>query len=249
MRLRCCAVVLFFGFWLPSLADASPSEVSPLRVAVLDDAPPLGYRDDSGKLTGFSVALMQAICLEMAMRCEFSAVKLEYLVNDLAAGRFDIAAIGLLKTPERQRKLVFTQAVYRSQTLYFSRPGKLPGTPGVRISTFKGSAQERYIREQGWAMIAAHTDEEMVGQLRAGVAQACVVPLMTGLNLRKNSKFLRLALSSQLLQAPELDSHAYFAIAPQRRELKILFDKALDTIKRNGVFDHINSRFIPLRID
>lgn len=235
---------IFLLLWLsPAIGTA------PLRVAVLDDAPPVGYRDATGQLTGFSIALMRALCAEMAVPCEFEPSKLEHLVDDLAAGHFDMAAVGLLETPERRRKLVFTQPVYRSQTLFFARSGVRPGTPGVRISTFKGSAQERYIREQGWDLIGARSDGQMVEQLRAGVAQACVVPLMSALALQRNGQFLRLGLKYDVLQVPELESKASFAIAPQRAELKPRFDRALEKIKRNGVFDRVNSQFLPLRVD
>lgn len=237
-------IVLCTILWLPWAAGAAP-----LRVAVLDDAPPLGYRDAAGKLAGFSVSLMQALCAEMAAQCEFSPVKLEHLVDDLASGHFDVAAVGLLSTPERRRKIVFTKPVYRSLTLLFTRAGSKPGDRAVRISTFKGSAQERYIMDRGWHLIGAQTDEEMVEQLRAGVAQACVVPLMTGLNLQKNSNFLRLGLKPAVLQAAELESNASFAIAPQKGELKAALDKALENIKRNGVYDRINSIFLPFRVD
>ncbi|MFZ2267993.1 MAG: transporter substrate-binding domain-containing protein [Azonexus sp.] len=236
--------VLSLLCWLSPAVGAAP-----LKVAVLDDAPPLGYRDAAGQLTGFSVVLMQALCAEMAEPCEFEAVKLEHLVDDLAAGHFDVAAVGLIATPERRRKLVFTKPVYRSLTLFFARQGVRPEMPKVRIATFKGSAQEAYIRAQGWDMVGAQTDEQMVEQLRAGVAQACVVPLMTGLNLQKNSQFLRLGLKYEVLQAAELESNASFAIAPHKAGLKPTLDKALEKIKRNGVYDRVNSLFLPLRID
>lgn len=236
--------LLCLTFGIPWAAGAVP-----LKVAVLDDAPPLGYRDAAGRLTGFSVSLMQALCSEMAAECEFEPVKLEHLVDDLAAGHFDVAAVGLLSTPERRQKIIFTKPVYRSLTLLFTRAGSKPGQPEVRVSTFKGSAQERYIRDRGWALIGAQSAEDMVEQLRAGVAQACVVPLMTGLDLQKNGGFLALGLKSSVLQAAELESNASFGIAPQKAELKGPLDKALENIKRNGIFDRINSLFLPFRID
>jgi len=236
--------ILLLVFW-QSPAGAAEA----LKVGVLDDAPPLGYRDAEGRLAGFSVSLMQALCSEMAVSCEFQAVKLEHLVDDLEAGHFDVAAVGLIATPERRRKLLFTRPVYRSQTLFFAPPGIQPGTPKLRISTFKGSAQERYIKTRGWDLIGAQSVDEMVEQLRAGIARACVVPLMTGLGLQSNSRFQRLGLKYELLQAPELESAASFAIAPHKAELKPVLDSALDKIKRNGVFDRVNSRFLPLRVD
>ena len=220
-----------------------------LKVAVLDDSPPMGYRDGNGQLTGFSIAVMRALCSEMAMHCDFETRRLEHLVDDLASGHFDIAAIGLLNTPERRKRILFTRPVYRSLTVLFVRPGLKPGQPGVRLSIFKGSAQESYIKSQGWDFVGAQTDLEMIEQLRAGVTQACIVPLMTSLNLRRNPKFMQLDLEMSVLNHPELDTNASFGISPKRPELKEPLDRALDRIKVNGTYDRINSQFLPFRVD
>lgn len=220
-----------------------------LKVAVLDDSPPLGFRDGNGQLTGFSISVMRALCAEMAMHCEFETRRLEHLIDDLAAGHFDVAAIGLLNTPERRQRIAFTKPVYRSLTLLFARPGVKPGQPGVRLSTFKGSAQERYIKAQGWDFVGAQTDLEIIEQLRAGVTQACIVPLMTSLNLQRSPKFLQLDFEMSVLNLPELDTNASFGISPARPELKMHLDKALERIKLNGTYDRINSQFLPFRVD
>lgn len=220
-----------------------------LKVAVLDDSPPLGYRDGNGQLTGFSISVMWALCAEMAMHCEFEVRRLEHLVDDLAAGHFDVAAIGLLNTPERRQRILFTKPVYRSLTLLFARPGVKTGQPGVRLSTFKGSAQERYIKAQGWDFVGAQTDVEIIEQLRAGVTQACIVPLMTSLNLQRSPKFLQLDLEMSVLKLPDLDTNASFGISPMRPELKMHLDRALERIKLNGTYDRINSQFLPFRVD
>src|SRR6185369_17740983 len=73
-------------FQCPARATANA-----LRVAVLDDAPPMAYRDGAGNLTGFSHALAQALCEEMKRVCEFHVTRLDRLVDDLAAGRYDVA--------------------------------------------------------------------------------------------------------------------------------------------------------------
>lgn len=220
-----------------------------LRVAVLDDAPPFGFRDPNGELNGFGIAMMRALCREMAVECEFEAVRFEHVVDDLAAGHFDIAAVGLLGTPERLRKVIFTRPVYRSVTLFFAPQGVSLGASGARVSAFRGSAQEQYFKAQGWDVIGAENDRQMIEQLQAGVARACVVPLMSGLGLQKDPRFLRLGLKYEALPIPELGGEAAFAIAPQRAPLKGAFDNALERIKRNGVYDRINSLFLPLRIN
>lgn len=242
-------VILAVFLLLTLLAGANAAEPMSLRVAVLDDAPPLGYRDENGKLTGFSTAVMQAVCGDLGAKCDFFVIQLENMVDELAAGRFDVAAVGLLNTPERRQRILFTRPVYRSLTLLFTRPGTLPGKPGMRLSTFRGSAQERYIKAQGWEYVGAQTAGEMVEQMKAGVTHGCVVPLMTSLHLQRMPTFLQLDLQMSVMRTEELESGASFGVSPQRADLKPLLDKALDRIKLNGVYDRINSQFLPFRVD
>lgn len=238
LSLACC---LFAG--------TAGAEAAPLRVAVLEEAPPLGYRDAAGNLTGFATTIARALCAEIGVRCEFQATRLESVIDQLAAGHFDLAAIGLLNTPERSRKVVFTKPVYRSVTLWIARPGIQPGDAAARVSIFRGSAHETYARAQRWQVIGAQNDVQMIEQLAAGVAQAAIVPLMTSLNLRRHPVFQQLGLSASVLQHPELAGNASFAISPQRAELKALLDAALENIKRNGTYDRINTEFLPFRVE
>ncbi len=219
-----------------------------LRVAVLDDAPPMAYRDAAGNLTGFSYAIAQALCEEMKRSCDFQVTHLDRLVDDLAAGRYDVAALGLLNTPARRERILFSQPIYRSITLWLSAPKFRPGQSNVRVSTFRGSVQENYVRTKAWPSIGAQTSDEMLDQLSAGVAQAILVPLMTSFSLQKNPRFLEMGLQVTPLGAAELDGDACFGISPRHAELKDKLDKALDTIRRNGVYDRINTRFLPFRV-
>ena len=184
----------------------------------------------------------------MKLKCEFQVSKLDFMIDDLAAGHFDIAAIGLLNTPARRQKILFSQPFYRSISVWFAKSGFQPGSPGVRVSTFRGSVQENYVKAQGWESISAETDAEMIEQLSAGVAQAIIAPLMTSFNLQRNPRFLQLGLMPFVLKAPELEGDASFGISPKRAEIKEPLDKALENIRRNGTFDRINTQFLPFRV-
>lgn len=231
------------------LLIALPASAQTIKVGVFDDAPPLAYRDDKGTLTGFTVAIAEALCAELKLRCELQVVRLETVIDDLAAGQLDVAAVGLLNTPERRKRIAFTKPVYRSTTLWFARPGVKLDAPGVRIAVFKGSAQERFAQAKGWQTVGAITDADIIDQLAAGVAQAGIAPLMSSFNLFRNPRFLKLGLSTQVFSTPELDTQASFGLNPRNLELKEALDRGLDTIKRNGVFDRINTQFLTLRVD
>jgi ABC-type amino acid transport substrate-binding protein len=219
-----------------------------LRVAVLDNAPPMAYRDAQGQLTGFSVEIARAICAEMATRCDFEVTVLERIIDSLASGEIDIAAASLLDSPERRQRILFARPYFRSVSLWFARPGVEPGQPGLRVAVVKGSAQEAYARKQGWTTVGVPTNGQLGSPLVAGVAHAAIVPMNTSLSLQKDPDFQRLALRSTVLKAPELIGAASFGINPRRPELKEAVDSALERIKLNGIYERINTQFLPFRV-
>jgi ABC-type amino acid transport substrate-binding protein len=231
---------------LAGFGSTAPAE--PISVAVLENSPPMAYRDEQGQLTGFSVEIARAVCAEMAADCAFRPMVLGHVVDALASGEIDIAAVSLLDTPERRRRILFARPYFRSVTLWFARPGVQPGDPGVRVAAVKGSAQEAYSRQQGWYTVAVPTNGELGAPLAAGVAQAALIPMNTSFGLLRDPEFVRLGLDSTVMRAPELVGSASFGISPKRPELKEPVDRALEQIERNGAYERINSRFLPFRV-
>jgi len=244
---RLFLVVLFCSALLPGGARAAGDKA--LRVAVLENSPPMAFRDARGELTGFSIGIMRALCEEMRVSCEYHVTTLDEVVDATAAGTYDIAAVSLLDTPERRSRVLFAKPYFRSISLWFARPGITPGQSGVRVAVVHGSAQERYVRGRGWDSLGVRTNGELGEPLRNGTAQAAIIPMSSALNLMKKPEFRELGLLSTVMPEPELGGDASFAIAPGRPELKEQMDAALDRIKRNGTYDRVNSLFLPFRVN
>lgn len=220
-----------------------------LRVAVLDSSPPMAYRDANGQLTGFTVALSRALCEEMRANCRWQVTTLGSVLDEVASGQVDIAAVSLLETPERRQRVLFAKPYFRSRSLWFAKPNVGPGAAGVRIAVVQGSAQERYAKTQGWSVQPVRTNGELGDPIASGQAQAAIIPMSTALGLMQQAKFRELGLSSTVMEAPELSGDAAFGISPQRPELKEQVDAALERLKRNGTYDRINTQFLPFRIN
>ena len=230
-------------------ATGQTAAAKSLRVAVLDNAPPMAFRDPSGELTGFSVSVIRALCDEMQVVCSLQVTTLERVIEELTADQFDIAAVSLLNTPERRARVIFAKPYFRSISLWFAKPDVPPGQAGVRIAVVRGSAQERFASSRGWVTVAVSTNGELLVPLAAGVAQAAIIPMSTGLNLSNKPAFRELGLTTTVMNEAELGGDAAFAISPRHPELKEQIDAALDRIKRNGTYDRINSRFLPFRVN
>lgn len=243
-RVIACGLTLLVG-----VGQAVAGEGMVVRVAVLENSPPMSYRDPSGELTGFSVAVIRAVCEEMRAACNYQTTTIDRVIEDLSAGLYDVAAVSLLDTPERRARVIFAKSYFRSISLWFAKPGVAPGQAGIRVAVLRGSAQERFARGRGWEIVPVRTNGELGEPLVAGVAQALIIPMASGLNLMKKPEFRQLGLVSNVLNEPELTGEAAFGISPRRPDLKEPIDAALERIKRNGTYDRINSLFLPFRVN
>lgn len=239
-----CALLLA----MPVAGGVSAASDAMVRVVVVDDAPPMSYRDTAGTLTGFSVEIARALCHEIRANCRFQSAPQKALVDLLARGQADMIAVGMYETPEREGKLLFTRPHYRSLSLWLGRAGVAPGQVGVRVLTVAGTVQDRYARKHGWAVLAVPGEGELAERLIDGSAQAALVPMGTAIQLQKSAGFRHLGLLPTVIRDSELSGDASFAISLFRPDLKEEMDEALVRIKRNGVYDRINSRFLPFRV-
>lgn len=240
--LLCCALPAGPG------SGALAADEPPLRVLVLENAPPMSFRDKAGHLTGFSVEIARAVCHEMRVNCTFEVTTQSALIPSITQGKADIAAAGLLDTPERRASMLFAKPYYRSMSLWLAHPEVIPGQVGVKVAVVGGTVQEAYGRKQGWDMLAVATHGELGEPLVSGKAQAVLVPMITAINLQKTEAIRQLGLATIVIQAPELSGDASFGISPLRPELQKEINAALERIKRNGTYDRINSRFLPFRV-
>ena len=217
-----------------------------LRVAVLHHSPPMSYIDDSGTLTGFSVEIMQALCDVMDFRCEPVPMTLERVIEAVASGEVDFAAVSLLATPERRARVLMTKPYYRSLSVWFARPGVAPGA--TKVAVVRGGAQARHAQARGWAMATFDKLDDMIDALARGSAGAALLPLTSAVALKQDPRIRDLRLASTPLLDPGLAGEVCLGVNPRAPELVERLNEAIDRIKRDGRFDRINSRFIPFRL-
>jgi len=72
-----------------------------LRVGYYDGFMPFCYRNLSGELVGYDVAMMYILARDINVRLEFVPYKAIHLMEELATRKFDIAIGGITVTPQR----------------------------------------------------------------------------------------------------------------------------------------------------
>ncbi len=220
----------------------------PLRVAVIDNSPPMSYEDADGKLVGFNIEMAEALCQTMRVRCTLQRVSIGRLIDTLVAGEADFAAVSLLVTPERQQQVLFSKPYYHSLSIWLARPETRPGTPGIVVAAVRGSAQARHVEGEGWKHLFVDHHRDLPALLAAGTADAALVPMPTALQLVREKALQQAGVAPSILPAPLLGGDVAFSISPRRPDLRPRIDAAIDAVKNDGRFDRINSKYLPFRL-
>ncbi|GFO54873.1 amino acid ABC transporter substrate-binding protein [Geomonas sp. Red276] len=143
------AVTLIAALTIPALAaDGSFNRAKSAGKIVigLDDAfPPMGYRDDKGKLIGFDIDAAEEVGKRLGIKIEWQPTAWDGVIHSLNAKKFDCIWNGMTITDERAKEVAFTKpyimdgqiAVVRFKDKRFK---SLKDLKKVKVGAQKGSS-------------------------------------------------------------------------------------------------------------
>lgn len=219
-----------------------------LRVGVIVDSRPMSFVAADGHLTGFNVELARELCATMQVRCDFVVSTLAEVVDAVSRGLFDFAAVSLVITPERERKVLFSKPYYRSLSAWVATQGLQPGAGRATVAVVRGSVQAAHARAQGWKILEVGHHAEIPEAAASGKANAALLPMLTMLSFLQHPAMASSGWEYQLLTEPGISGNVGFAITPARPDLRERLNQAIDRARADGRFDRINSAFLPFRL-
>jgi chorismate mutase-like protein len=143
-----------------------------LRIGTTGDYAPYSILDPrTGAYVGADIALARRLALELGLRAEFVPTTWKTLLDDAAAGRFDVAMGGISVTPERERTQLFSKAYATDHKVPVTRCGEERrfdtraeiNRPEVRLIENPGGTNEQFARAQfPAAALVVHPDNRTV---------------------------------------------------------------------------------------
>jgi polar amino acid transport system substrate-binding protein len=115
---------------------------------------PFQSKDETGKVVGFDVALMDLVAEKLGVKQEIVDTPFEGIKSgsDLNAGKCDVAAAGMTITEERKRVLDFSEPYFDATQALAVLAGKevktLEDLVGKRLGVQGGTTGEEYIKGQ-----------------------------------------------------------------------------------------------------
>jgi polar amino acid transport system substrate-binding protein len=230
--------------------------VESLRIAVDEDFPPFSYKESSGALNGFNIAIANSICEDLRLSCEFSARPWVDLMPALERGEVDAVIAGINVTEQSVETADFTGAYYRSLARFAVRKqnpivkADMRSLAGKRIGVVKSTAHEAWINQYfpRSNIRPFATNLEALEALRSGVVDTFfgdalqIMFWLTGSASQGCCRFV-----SGGYNDPAYFSHG-MAIAVKRgnTELRDVLDYGLDRLQSSGNYAAIFRRYFPM---
>lgn len=228
-----------------SADNASGETQETLRIATESSYKPFSYTDANGKVVGYEIELMDALCEQMKVTCDISSQDWDGLIPGLNAQKFDAAIAGMSITPERQEVVDFSDPYYYSGIVLIGKKGDditVNDLKGQPIGAQRATVSSQYLQDEHKdADIKLYdTQDNAYLDLTSGRTRAMMSDQVTALNWLTTD-----AGQNYEIKGDEISTNDdAMGIAFRKGDpLVAKFNTALAAIKDNGTYDQITSSY------
>lgn len=235
-----------------SPAPAAPlPQTMKLRVIVDLSEPLFAARTPEGRLAGFDIDLLQALCARLRADCIVEAIDWDDLRADIAAGKADLAAGGIRTGSLPAERSVFAATYGRVPLAIVTRKGiKLDVTPAgmkdKRIAVQRSTRQALWLKDEGVAaVIELETPDEVQAALTSGKVDGALLD-------RTRTAIWLAGPSGACCELAKPDIRAATATGPgiavllrSDIRLKEQVDKAMAGLKSDGTIQRLAAKHLP----
>lgn len=262
------------SFLLVAALWSGPLAAADLRVAVLvQDAAQVSLRGDlvpsstpGADLVAFTDELAHEICRRIRSRCAFSYVTFGEILPGVEDGSFDLGFGNFLRAPKREKRVAFSEPIFRSASRLVASPatarafaGKLgqavtlDNLRGARVAAMEGSKQQEFLdaiaAERELSVVATATTAGAFDALRNGRVDFALLPIRTGYALISHDKSRRFGFVGPAVADHGLGDTVHIILPRQKEALRRSVNQAIAEIRADGTGHRIMRRHFPVILD
>lgn len=243
-----CATVIVAA----TLTTAQAAEK--LDIATDATFPPFEYIDSEGKLVGYDIELMQAVCEAAELDCNIFNAAWDGMIPGLIDGKYDALISQLTVTEKRRQVIAFSDIYDRPIFRFVAKKGAAlditpEGLAGKTIAVQTGTPMDAYVTSHYPMATIKHYDTGSAPylELTAGRAdvhisyQAQVIHGFLNSDAGKDFELVGPQLTGA--DAKEFGEGVAIAINKKNEALVESINKGLATIRENGKLDAINAKY------
>lgn len=245
------AAALIAIFAASSLAGAK--EWKSIKIGSDATYPPFESIDASGKFVGFDIDIMNAICDELKIKCEYVNQDFDGIIPALVAGKFDLIDSSISITEERKKTIEFTDKYYNTPPAIVARkdadikgitPEDLAGKAiGVQSSTTHANYAQMIYKKSDIKLYPS-SDQFKLDLIngRIDAINDDIVVLEEFLKSKEGAECCKLIGAIKIV--PEIHGvGAGFGVRKEDTDLRDLINKGIAAIRANGKYKEINDKY------
>ncbi len=228
--------------------NLSASGAETIRFATEASYPPFVFMDADSKMQGFDVDLARALCHQLKADCAFVHQSFDSLIPGLTLLRRSDAIIGGVDiTPERQKKVAFTQPYYKNSALFIVRKDELTtisALNGKSVGIQNGTTHQRFLMEKHPEMQTVPYDSYQNaildlknGRLDAVFGDTAVVNAW----IKQNQTLV--AIGKEITDPDYFGIGLGIGVRQNNTELLNRLNIALDAIKQDGTYQSLYQKW------
>ena len=227
--------------------DAATDAPLNIKIATESSYKPFSYTDADGKLIGYEIELVDALCAQMKAECEVISQDWDGLIPGLNAQKFDAAIAGMSITPERKEVVEFSDPYFHFHTgiILIGKKGddiSVEGLKGQPIASQRSTVASQYLQEKhaDSDIKLYDTQDNAYLDLTSGRVRAMMSDKVTGIDWLKTEAGKDYEVKGQEIST----SDDAMGIAFRKGDpLVAKFNKALAELKDNGTYDQITGSY------
>lgn len=224
-----------------------------VRFGVEGAYPPFSWTDASGEIKGFDIDLANALCQQMAVKCELVAQDWDGMIPALLSRKYDAIIAAMSITDERRKKVDFTAKYAHIPNRFVAAKGTTleltpAGMAGKRIGVQRATTHDKYLTDNFGSDVTivryGNADEAYLdlkaGRVLALLADASAID--QGLLSKAGGEMFEYV-------GPALTDRQWFgdgmgiAVRKGDQDLKAKLDEAIKTLRANGKYQEINQKY------
>ncbi len=233
--------------------SVSANEWNKIRVGVEGAYPPFSWVEKDGTLKGFDIDIAMALCEEIGAECVLVPQDWDGIIPALLARKYDAIIASMSITPERKKKVAFSDKYYNSPAKFARKKGSgitisKAGLKGKTVGVQRATTHDNFITgEFGDSVEIKRYGTQDEAYLDAISGR---VDLLLADSIAMEDGFLKTDKGKGWeFVGPGYSDPKYFgvgagiAVRKSDGELAKLFSLAIKVIRSNGVYHMINGKY------
>jgi len=229
------------------VADEGVATETPMNIKIATESSykPFSYTDADGKLIGYEIELVDALCAQMQAECELISQDWDGLIPGLNAQKFDAIIAGMSITPERKEVVEFTDPYFHTGIILIGKKGDditVADLNGQPIASQRSTVAAQYLQdEHPQSDIKLYdTQDNAYLDLTSGRVRAMMSDKVTGIDWLKTEAGKDYEVKGKEIST---DEDAMGIAFRKGDPLVGKFNTALAELKANGTYDQITGSY------